>query len=141
MSPNLDPRDKSWLRQTGLKLPGLRTLYTQFLGFWATLKSVQLGKTSRIPQACSCSCWRALPQQEVVFKLGKEASSHPPVIPTKPSQGKEGEWEGWGGGRARSLLVNQSCLPRWSCSPGFDFSLPSPSVLPHKLCSMVSIPP
>lgn len=88
-------------------------------------KYVQLGKPSRTPQASS-SCRRVLPQQEVVFMLGKEASSHPPVIPTKPSQGKEGEWEGWGGGRARSLLVNQSWLSRWSCSRGFDFSLPSP---------------
>jgi hypothetical protein len=32
-----------------------------------------------------------------------------------------------GGGRARSLLVNQSWFPRWSCSR-FDFSgRPSPS--------------
>lgn len=59
----------------------------------------------------------------------------PQVNTTKQNPEKEGEWaglwRGWGAGlRARSLLVNQSWFPRWSCSR-FDFSsCPPPPLLP-----------
>lgn len=104
---------------------------TQFLRPWAPFRSVN-SPTARVQPGSS---W--LPP------LGKSSQSksrfsgwgrgRSPSYPHK-TKSKEGGGVGEGGGgrRARSLLVNQSWFPRWSCSR-FDFSShPSPSAAsPH----------
>lgn len=68
----------------------------------------------------------------------KKPVPHPP--PSYPHKAESGEGggsgDGGGGERARSLLVNQSWFPRWSCSRRFDF----PPLLPL-LCSPTSPAP
>lgn len=92
-----------------------------------------------IPQA-SC-CWRVLPQEVVFHVGGGDQFPTPPVLPTKQSPGKDGEWGGWGWPESQVLASKSKLVSPMELQSGFDFLLPSPSALPHKPSSMDSIPP